>query len=182
MQTQKAFSRTHGASVLVISVLVLLSACTAGDSATVEGDVSIAYVKRPVDSLGNPTDAAIFTEGGDLYIREKASPSAPETNVTGALTNGHGDVSDPEVSYDGTKLLFAMRCINGASASCLNPDGTGNDTSWRIWEYNIAQKTFARIRCTAAAARLRRAMTSIRPTCRMAASFSCRTVRCNRSR
>jgi len=35
-------------------------------------------------------------------------------------------------------------------ASCLNPDGTGNDTNWRIWEYSIAQKTFARIRCTAA--------------------------------
>lgn len=152
MQTQRAFSRTHGASILVISVLVLLSACSAGDSATVEGDVSIAYVKRPVNSLGNPTDAAIFTEGGDLYIREKASPSAPEINVTGALTNGHGDVSDPEVSYNGDKLLFAMRCVNGASARCLNPDGTGNDTNWRIWEYNIAQKTFARIRCTAAGA------------------------------
>jgi len=153
MQTLKAFSRTHGASVLVISVLVLLSACSAGtsDSVTVDGDVPIAYVMRPVSAIGNPTEAITYTAGGDLYMRDKSSPSAPETNITGAYTKGHGDVSDPEVSYDGTKLLFAMRCETGASASCLNPDGTGNDTSWRIWEYDLSRKSFTRIRCDASA-------------------------------
>lgn len=144
-----------GIRARVIRPLILLALATgliacSGESTTVEGDVSVAYVKRPVDSLGNPTDAVEFTEGGDLYMREKSSPSAPETNLTGSLTNGRGDVSDPEVSYDGTKILFAMRCITGASNSCLNPDGSGNDSNWRIWEYNILQKSFTRIRCTAA--------------------------------
>lgn len=136
-------------SLFLLAMAMGLIACS-GESTTVEGDVSVAYVKRPVDSLGNPTDAVEFTEGGDLYMREKSSPSAPETNLTGSLTNGRGDVSDPEVSYDGTKILFAMRCVTGASNSCLNPDGSGNDSNWRIWEYNILQKSFTRIRCTAA--------------------------------
>lgn len=141
---------------LSLGFLAALSGCSAGtsgtaDSVTVEGDVAIAYVKRPVSSVGNPTEAMTFTAGGDLYIREKSSPSAPEANITGAYTNGHGDVSDPEVSYDGTRILFAMRCENGASASCLNPDNSGNDSNWRIWEYNIGLNSFTRIRCNAGA-------------------------------
>jgi hypothetical protein len=140
-------------AVLGLCGIAILSGCSSGSSSsstTVDGDVSIAYVKRPVAAVGNPTEAYTFSAGGDLYIREKSSPSAPETNITAAYTKGHGDVSDPEVSYDGTKLLFAMRCEAGASASCLNPDGTGNDTNWRIWEYDISRKTFTRIACTVA--------------------------------
>ncbi|MBS1236116.1 MAG: hypothetical protein H6R46_911, partial [Proteobacteria bacterium] len=139
MQTLKAFSRTHGPSALGFSLLVLLSACSTGssDSVTVDGDVAIAYVKRPTSSLGNPTDAITFTAGGDLYMREKSSPSAAEINITGSQTNGQGDVSDPEVSYDGKKLLFTMR--------------RAADPGWRIWEYDIGQKTLrGPIACTVA--------------------------------
>jgi len=116
---------------------VLLSACSAGtsDSVTVDGDVAIAYVKRPTTTLGNPTDAIMFTAGGDLFVREKSSPSAAEINITGSQTNGLGDVSDPEVSYDGTKLLFSMR--------------RAADPGWRIWEYDIGLKTLnGPIACT----------------------------------
>ncbi len=68
-------------------------------------------------------------------IREKSSPSAPEFNVTAAITQGKGDVSDPEVSYDGKKIVFAMRCPTsntssvGGVAAC-----TGR---WNIWEYDM---------------------------------------------
>src|SRR5882672_6921530 len=89
-------------------VVAAAAACTGGsssDSVTVEGDVAIAYVKRPVSALGNPTDAVVTGQGGDLYLRDKSSPSGTETNLTGSYTQGRGDVSDPEVSYDGTKLL-----------------------------------------------------------------------------
>ena len=121
---------------LAILFLAALSGCSS-DSATVEGDVSIAYVKRPTTSLGNPTDAIMFTAGGDLYIREKSSPSAAEINITGSQTNGQGDVSDPEVSYDGKKLLFTMR--------------RAADPGWRIWEYDIGLKTLrGPIVCTVA--------------------------------
>ena len=120
-----------------VSILAGLSGCSSGgDSATVNGDVPIAYVMRPVGSLGNPTDSITFTPGGDLYIRNVSSASAPDINVTGSETKGQGDVSDPEVSYDATKLLFSMR--------------RATDPGWRIWEYDIANKSLRPIVCTVA--------------------------------
>ena len=43
-------------------------------------------------------------------MREKSSPSALEHNVTAAVHAGQRRRSDPEVSYDGKKIVFAMRC------------------------------------------------------------------------
>ncbi len=137
MQTLTLSAGTRGYYFLAFSFLAVLSGCSSGtsDSVTVDGDVAIAYVKRPTGSLGNPTDAITFTAGGDLYMREKSSPSAAEINITGSQTNGTGDVSDPEVSYDGTKLLFSMR--------------RAGDSGWRIWEYDIGAKTLrGPIACT----------------------------------
>jgi hypothetical protein len=156
MHSLKAFSRTLGTSTLVLFLLSLLAACSGGSSGssgamgvacssgsgssssvTVNGDVAIAYVSRPIDSIGNPTEATRFTPGGDLCLREKSSPSSAVINVTGAQTQGQGDVSDPEVSYDGTKLLFSMR--------------RAADPGWRIWEYDIPHKTLrGPIACTVA--------------------------------
>ena len=121
--------------------MVFLGACTQGagdsDSVTVEGNVSIAYVKRPVSTLGNPTDSIMTGSGGDLYIRDKSSPSGTETNVTAAITQGQGDVSDPEVSFDGTKILFAMH---------------RNGERWGVWEYDTVSKSLRKISCDAAVA------------------------------
>jgi hypothetical protein len=73
-------------------------------------DVPLAYVKR-VNTMGmNPTDGTPSAPGGDLMVREKSSPSAPEHNLTRKFTQGKGDASDPEVSYDGKKIVFSMRC------------------------------------------------------------------------
>ena len=142
MQTQKTiiFSAIFlPVRFLSISLIVTgLAACNGAgtDPVTVEGDVAIAYVKRPVNTLGNPTDAITFTAGGDLYIREKSSPSAPEINVTSSQTQGQGDVSDPEVSYDGRKILFTMRRNAGET--------------WGVWEYDIARSSLTPISCRAA--------------------------------
>src|SRR5882762_8693782 len=121
----------------MIGVVAGLAACTKSDSVTVEGDVAIAYVKRPVSALGNPTDAVVTSQGGDLYMRDKSSPSAAETNITGSYTMGQGDVNHPNVSFDGTKIVFAMR----------GP----NDANWSIWEYdNVTKAAPRRIACDAA--------------------------------
>ncbi|HET7764801.1 MAG TPA: hypothetical protein VFK92_06895 [Burkholderiales bacterium] len=119
-------------------VIAGMAACTGNstDSITVQGDVAIAYVKRPVSALGNPTDAVTTGQGGDLFIRDKSSPSGTETNITAALTNGQGDVTHPDVSFDGTKIVFAMR--------------RPADSNWGIWEYDTATKTARRIACDAA--------------------------------
>src|SRR5467141_2689005 len=124
---------------VMVGMVAGLAACTGGsssDSVTVEGNVAIAYVKRPVSALGNPTDAVVTGQGGDLYLRDKSSPSATETNLTGSYTMGQGDVNHPDVSFDGTKILFAMR----------GP----NDANWSIWEYNNASKAMRRIACVSA--------------------------------
>jgi hypothetical protein len=120
----------------------LLAACsgnggsTGADAVTVNGDVPIAYVRRSTALTINPTDGSNSAPGGDLMLREKSSPSAAEHNLTARFTQGVGDASDPEVSYDGKRIVFALRCptsntatINGAAAC------TGR---WNIWEYSIA--------------------------------------------
>jgi hypothetical protein len=128
------------AHVLTVAGLALAThACSKSDSVTVEGDVPVAYVVRSTTTLGNPTDAIMFAPGGDLYIRDKSSPSGTERNVTSVCTQGQGDVSDPEVSYDGKKLLFSMRVP--ASPEC-NPTG---DTTWNIWEYDLAANELRRV-------------------------------------
>ena len=132
---------------MLSTLAALLAAALAGcsgsgdseDTVAVNGDVAIAYAKR-VNTLGmNPTDGAPFAAGGDLIIREKSSPSAPEHNVTSAYTRGVGDVSDPEVSYDGKKIVFAMNCPTGNNAAIGSAVCTGR---WNVWEYTLPASGF----------------------------------------
>src|SRR6056297_678017 len=109
-------------------------------------DFPIAYVKRPVplDDNGDPTDFDVrepvtFDIGADLYVRDRASPSTADVNVTGEITEGLGDVRDLEVSRDGTRVLFAMRAqfIEGADEE--------DQPTWNVWEYDIPGDTLRRI-------------------------------------
>jgi hypothetical protein len=142
------------ASALAAVGILSLAACGGGskstdsNTVTVQGDVPIAYAKR-VNTIGlNPTNGAPTADGGDLMIREKSSPSAPEHNITAQFTLGKGDAETPEVSWDGKKILFSMRCpasnavTIGGVAAC-----TGH---WNVWEYDmstggLAGGTFRRI-------------------------------------
>jgi hypothetical protein len=143
-------THNHNRSAPVLGTLAaLLAAALAGcsgsgdseDTVTVNGDVPIAYAKR-VNTLGmNPTDGAPFAAGGDLIIREKSSPSAPEHNLTTAYTRGVGDVSDPEVSYDGKKIVFAMNCPTGNNTAIGSAVCTGR---WNIWEYAACRRLHRR--------------------------------------
>jgi Hydrazine synthase alpha subunit middle domain len=102
----------------------------------------VAYVKRASSLDINPTDGAPSAPGGDLLLRDKSSASADEHNVTAKFTLNAGDVSDPEVSYDGKKIVFALRCpiTNNATAATVN-DASGTLVApctgrWNIWEYD----------------------------------------------
>ena len=134
------------------STLLALSACTSGDGGGTPGgsqdpdpvvlDFSIAYVKRPVPEMGTEVDARQlldFREGGDLYVRDRASPSSTEINVTGEISGGLGDVRDVEPSYDGTKVVFAMRepLIEGADEE--------DQPTWNIWEYDLPARALRRV-------------------------------------
>ena len=131
------------ASIVSLGAALVVAGCGSGSSSdntvTVNGDVPIAYAKRANTIMMNPTDGAPSAPGGDLIIREKSSASAREINVTASITQGVGDVSDPEVSYDGKKIVFSMRCptsntatIAGGAAAC-----TG---AWNIWEYDTTDR------------------------------------------
>ncbi len=145
---------THPASPILrlaacASALLALAACSGGgsgggsDNVTVNGDVPIVYVKRSTAITINPTDGTSSAPGGDLMLREKSSPSAPEINLTDRFTKGVGDASDPEVSYDGKKVIFAMKCPDSNTATV---DGTAGGAKactgrWNIWEYDTTGKT-----------------------------------------
>jgi len=150
-------ARLGATSVLLATLGGLLGGCSQSNSKdstlTVNGDVSLVYAKRVATVRLDPVASAGYAAGGDLMLREKSSASAPETNLTSRFTQGKGDVSDPEVSYDGKKVVFAMKCETG-NTSTITQNGaqvkacTGR---WNIWEYDMSgasaltQGTFRRI-------------------------------------
>ena len=123
-----------------LGVLMVLGGCSGSSTSdsntlTVAGDVPIAYAQR-VNTIGlNPTNGAPTADGGDLMIREKSSASALEHNVTAQFTQGKGDAQNPDVSYDGKKIVFSMRCPTTSTAMVSGqPACTGH---WNIWEYDM---------------------------------------------
>ena len=123
-----------------IAAATLIAGCSGGSTSvdntvTVKGDVPIAYAMR-VNTIGaNPTNGAPTAPGGDLFVREKSSASAVEHNITAQFTQGKGDASGPETSYDGKKIVFSMRCpASNTSTIEGKPACTGH---WNIWEYDM---------------------------------------------
>ena len=127
---------------------ILLTACggsgdgvsigTGQDADPVVIDFPIAYVKAPVpvDDEGvfaqdDLRELITFNFGADLYIRDRASPSAIPVNVTGDITNGLGAIQDLEMAYDGSAVIFAMR-----TPIDINLDVDDEDQpTWNIWTY-----------------------------------------------
>jgi len=126
---------------------LLLGGCGGGTGSSSGGpdplveDFGIAYVRQPVPAM-DTADVRVLTgfqPGGDLIYRDLASPGANEINVTARVTGGMGDVKDVEVSYDGTRLLFALRLpdIQGAAPE--------DQPTWNLWEYEIATDSLTRV-------------------------------------
>ncbi len=134
-------------TLLCATLATLLAACSGGggsgdsaDTLTVNGDVPLVYVKRATTLGMNPTDGTNSAPGGDLMLRDKSSPTATEHNLTARFTAGVGDASDPEVSYDGKKVVFALKCPTANTATI---DGTAGGARactgrWNIWEYDMS--------------------------------------------
>ncbi len=118
------------------------------DPDPVAPDFAIAYSKGPLndedDELQVNTDLRVilrFAVGTDLYMRDRASPTAPERNISRRFTQGTGDVSGVEISSDGKKVLFAMRGPVDEGLALDDPD----QPKWNIWEYEIATDTLRRL-------------------------------------
>jgi len=109
-------------------------------------DIPIAYVKRPLPANAqgelSPADARRllpFNPGADLFLRDRASPSAADQNITGAMTQGLYDVRDVEPSWDGRRLVFAMR---GPFVAGANDE---DQPKWAIWEYDLDARALRRV-------------------------------------
>lgn len=130
--------------------VLLVAACSGGGSVDVGSgqtpdpasvDFPIFYVKRTIpmnsDDLRQMRDTV---DDADLFKRDRASPGAPETNVTDRVTGtDRWDVKDADVSADGTKVVFAMR-----GPLAMNQDEEDPPT-WDIWEYDIPTDVLRRV-------------------------------------
>ncbi|MEL6367041.1 MAG: hypothetical protein AAFQ16_03685 [Pseudomonadota bacterium] len=146
-------------AVTVVAASAVVAGCNAGGE---EGDqvgfgggqspdpvaleFPIFYVKRPlpVDDDGEPIIEDIrvvleFNPGADLFFRDRASPSTPDTDLTGGFTEGLADIRDVTVSFDASKVAFAMRYP-------FDPDAEPEEqVTWNIWEYDIPSATLRRV-------------------------------------
>jgi hypothetical protein len=137
------------------AALLVVAGCS-GDGSTGVGagqdpdpvalDFPIAYTKGPLldedmemFASSDLREQLRFHIGTDLYLRDRASPSAADQNITEVETQGLGDVMGVEMSVDGSKALFAMR---GPFDPNLNDD---EQPTWNIWEYEFATRTLRRI-------------------------------------
>lgn len=122
----------------------------------VVADNPVAFVKRSLNYsedgllIGDDVrDPFTFQPGGVLYLKDRASPSAVARDLTSRLfedesfLNEDGellyDVKDLEVSYDGKRLLFALR-----APEIENADADEQPT-WNIWEYDTEAGSLRRL-------------------------------------
>ena len=122
--------------------LFALSACQEGVGVDpVVENFGIGYVQRPLPAMDNSDSRRLsgYDAGGDLYFRDLSAPGVAAKNVTAIITAGEGDVRDVSVSYDGKRLLFALRKadVDGRAAE--------EQPTWNIWEYNTVSDTLHRI-------------------------------------
>ena len=146
----------RGASGITLALVVVAAGCGGNDGSVGIGsgqdpdpvaiDFPIAYTKGPLLdaqmqllSSSDVRDVLRFNVGTDLYMRERASPTAIESNITIRETQGLGDVMGAEISVDGSRILFAMR---GPFDPNLADD---EQPTWNIWEYDIPSDTLVRV-------------------------------------
>lgn len=145
-------------SIMACGDQQLLSSAQQPDPVVV--DIPIVFIKRalPLDDnqqmivrdLRRPND---FVAGAALYIKPRASANAAEINISDsaffsqeqidAATEQNPlpgyDVKDLDLSYDGNKVVFAMR------APQIEDADDDEQPSWNIWQYDVQTQTLARI-------------------------------------
>ncbi|RMH43175.1 MAG: hypothetical protein D6689_05930 [Deltaproteobacteria bacterium] len=92
------------------------------DARTAVGADGTGVVTGIVFASTDPTprrwfDLSVWQPGGDIYLLSPPEPGGQLTNLTAAHHTGPADIRDPAVSYDGTRIAFAMR---RSEEDCLN--------------------------------------------------------------
>ncbi len=135
----RLFGLLGGVALVAGASLVTSAAPAAGPTKGAGGGASIVVAQVPAAALAGAAEPAAggllraaLGEGGRLVL---VGPKG-ETRL---LTNGFASAADPEVSFDGTSLLFAAR-------------KQGSDP-WCIWEMKLATGEARQVTCGAAGAR-----------------------------
>ena len=116
-------------------------------------DFPIAYVRRPLllDANGDLVTTEVrratdFFAGAELFIRDRASPSAAELSLTQGIfpddVDGNPplyDVKDLAVSHNGEQLAFSMRAPEDPN---LDDD---EQAKWNIWLYDRPTDVLSRV-------------------------------------
>ena len=139
--------------LFLILPLVLMAGCLAsngGDAADpVVIENPVIFVERPLlfdENNGmligdNFAEPAAFRPGARLFLKGRASSNAVATDITsGAFSDGAPyDVKDLNVSFDGNRVVFAMRApdIEGADEE--------DQPTWNIWEYDTLDQSLIRL-------------------------------------
>ncbi|MEW6511573.1 MAG: hypothetical protein AB1428_11525 [Bacteroidota bacterium] len=98
------------------------------------GQPALVFVKEKSQlnnrSIAMASNADEYYPGSDLFLLSPISPQGELTNLTAQYTqrnvtnpNNYGAAADPEVSYDGRKIIFAMK--------------ENRNVRWHIYEMNI---------------------------------------------
>ena len=160
----KMHSNLSKTLILLLGTYFLM-ACSLGESTDISSGSNsdpvvaehpVAFIKRPLtlddnneiegDDLAEPS---LFVPGAVLYIKNSASPTAGTKDITSVafsdpvFLNDDGellyDVKDINVSYDGNKLIFAMRAPEIENAD------EEDQPKWNIWEYDQELSILRRI-------------------------------------
>ncbi len=145
----------------IAALITLLTACSSDSSQQdpdpVVVDFAIAYIKRPLPVTQDDNEQVMlagddirephaFNPGAELYIRQRATADAQERLITDALFTDEEtgetlaiDIKDLQVSYDGLKLLFALR------APEIEDADEDEQPTWNIWEYDSETDSMRRI-------------------------------------
>lgn len=144
------------ATVFTLAAALLLGACqskeggginigSGQDTDPVVVDFPVAYIKRTLPTgMADPFDPDLrqqrnFDGPADVYLRDRANPGALERNISARITNGLWDVRDIDTSWDGRKLVFAMR------ATLIPNADESEQPTWDIYEYDLAADTLRRV-------------------------------------
>ncbi len=144
-------TRITFSAIGVIFFVATLGACSSGGQGDVNIgsgqaadpivlDFPIAYVQRALPTGDEDLRELRTVQGGaDVWLRDRAAPAAMDRNLTAGITNGEWDVRDLDVSFDGSKLAFAMRAplIEGAQES--------EQPTWNIYEYDHSAGSLRRV-------------------------------------
>ncbi len=144
----KSLSRWAAPAAVVYAALLLTSCLEPADQILQRyGQSAIVFVKEASvgtanDNVAMASNTNEFYPGTDLCLLSPVSPTGTLTNLTEQWTraaqnqNDWGAAQDPEVSFDGTKILFSMRRPR-----------TNNERNqpWSIYEMNADGTNLVRL-------------------------------------